>query len=194
MVSKHRYTNNNSGLATPVHSNSGLDSNNGLAHSCSRHVTPLHPPPLRSSDYYQLHPHRAQRLTLRSKTMTTTNGNTTPQATATMLLLHSSLRGIHHVAMAILMTVAVLKQWPIGPLQSKTTGTTKRDALTTTEQEEGNENGQALMQACYWPGIQPYQCSFDSAIPRTMRHSAPFHGSEACGFHVDTLSSTYSIT
>ena len=72
--------------------------------------------------------HRDQLPTGRSKTMT---GNMIHQVTATMPPLHSSLPGIHHVATGTRMTVDVLKQWPIGPLQPKTTDTTMRDALTT---------------------------------------------------------------
>ncbi|KAM0797029.1 hypothetical protein BDR22DRAFT_824545 [Usnea florida] len=52
-----------------------------------------------------------------------------------------------------------------GPLQAKTTGATMRDARITTE-------------AISLSMDQPYQIGFDSAIPRTMRHSTAFMDSD----------------
>ena len=56
---------------------------------------------------------------------------------------HFSLQAIHLAATAMLMTVEVVRQEPIGPLQVKTTGAPITVALITTDhggQEQGNEN------------------------------------------------------
>ena len=85
-------------------------------------------------------------------------GSMIHQPTATMPTPHSSLWGIHYVATGTLMTVEVLRQWQIGPLQAKTTGAAVRDARITIE------------------GIQAHQINLDSVIPRKMRYSHYLHG------------------
>ena len=53
------------------------------------------------------------------------------QATATMPTPHFSLRGTHHIALAILMTMEALRHGQIGPLRTKTTGAIKKDTRIT---------------------------------------------------------------